>query len=211
MPRLADLSVAKRLSSIVVTGVLVAGAVTGIGMWSQDQLTEQAETLRAYTATKAALNHLDTRESELKVDAYRAANGDDTTGDAVDDVASAGEAFAAAAQYDLAGSIDEQIDDLGTSVMAFSAFVTTFVGDAKDNPASVESRYEAIAEQNNAVDDKISAVHEALDAEIVTQQGVMADTKSSARLWMLLVAGAGLLLLVLLSIPLVRSILHPVE
>ncbi len=211
MPRLADLSVARRLSSIVVTGVVVAGAVTAIGMWSQEQLTDQSETLRAYTATKAALNHLDTRESELKVDAYRAANGDDTTGDAADDVASAREAFEAAAQYELPGTLDEQIDQLGTSVMAFSTFVTTFVADAKARPESVDDRYAAIAEQNNAVDDRISAVHDALDAQIVEQQQIMADTKSSARMWMLVVAGLGLLLLVLLSVPLVRSILHPVR
>jgi methyl-accepting chemotaxis protein len=211
VPRLADLSVAQRLSSIVVTGVLVAGVVTGIGMWSQDQLTRQAETLRAYTATQAALNHLDTRESELKVDAYRAAHGDDTTGDVTDDVASAREAFEKASQFDLPGAVDDQIDDLGTSVTAFSTFIATFVSDAKADRASVADRYDAIAEQNSAVDDKISAAHEAVDADVVAHQARMADTRSSARMWMLLVAGAGLLLLVLLSVPLVRSILHPVR
>ncbi len=211
MPRLADLSVARRLSSIVVTGVLVAGAATGIGIWSQEQLTDQSETLRAYTATKAALNHLDTRESELKVDAYRAANGEDTTGDAVDDVASAREAFEAAARYELPGTLDQQIDQLGASVTAFSAFVTTFVADAKAQPKSVADRYAAIAEQNNAVDDRISAVHEVLDAEIVQREATMADTTASARRWMLTVAGLGLVLLVLMSVPLVRSILHPVR
>ncbi|GAA4958768.1 methyl-accepting chemotaxis protein [Actinoplanes utahensis] len=211
MPRLADLSVGRRLSSIVVIGLAVAGAVTTMGVRSQTDLTTQAETLRAYTATKAALNHLDTRESELKVDAYRAANGDDTTGDAADDVASAAEALAAAGQYDLPGGVDAQIDDVASSVEAFSDFVTDFVAGAKRNPAGVAARYADIATQNSIVDDKLEAIHEQLDAEIVVQQAAMADTRDSARFWMLLTCVLGMICLVLLSVPLVRSILRPVR
>jgi methyl-accepting chemotaxis protein len=211
VPRFADISVAKRLSAIVVTGVLVAGAVTGIGAWSQSQLSSHAETLRAYTATKSALNHLDTRESELKVDAYRAANGEDTTGDAADDVTSAKEALDAASEYVLPGTIDTQIDALATDVQAFSAFITLFVADAKADPASIKGRYDSVQEKNHAVDDKISAVHEELDAAIADQQKVMADVTGSARLWMVLVSGIGLLLLLSLSVPLALSILRPVR
>ncbi|MEU8664674.1 hypothetical protein AB0C31_49580, partial [Actinoplanes philippinensis] len=91
MPRLADLGVAQRLSSIVVTGVLVAGALTGIGLWSQDQLSDKQASLTDCTFTKAALNHLDTREAELKVDAYRSTHGDDVNGDVADVLVSATE------------------------------------------------------------------------------------------------------------------------
>jgi methyl-accepting chemotaxis protein len=210
MPRLADISVAQRLSSIVVTGVLVATALTGIGLWSQNQLSVKQVALTAYTLTKAALNHLDTREAELKVDAYRAAHGDDVTGDAADDVVSANEALAAAGAQDI-GPIGERIDALGNEVEAFNVFVTEFVADAAGDPRRVESRYESIAEQNAVVDDAIGAIHEELDAAIVDQHAAMESTKSSAMWWMLGVAGGGLLLLVALSIPLVRSILGPVR
>jgi methyl-accepting chemotaxis protein len=211
MPRLSNVSVSKRLSIIIATGVVAIAVVTGIGMWSQEQLTSHADTLRSFTATKAALNHLDTRESELKVDAYRAAHGDDSTGDAADDVTSATEALNAASAFDLPGDIDTQIDDLAQSVTAFSTFVSAFVTDAKADPAAVNGRYGQIAEQNSAVDDKLDAVHEQLDAQITAQQTAMASAKSGARWWMLLVAGLGLLALILLSVPLVRSILRPVR
>ncbi|MEV0895967.1 methyl-accepting chemotaxis protein [Actinoplanes sp. NPDC049802] len=210
MPRLADLSVARRLSSIVVAGLLVAFALTGIGLWSQAQISRQQTILNAYTATKAALNHLDTREAELKVDAYRAAHGDDVTTDAADDVVSANEALAAASEYQL-GAVSESISGLGDNVAAFSAFVTEFVADAVADPRSVTDRYASIAEQNGLVDDQISAIHEVVDAEIVENQKAMASTKDAARWWMLGVAGGGLLLLVLLSVPLARSILRPVR
>jgi methyl-accepting chemotaxis protein len=211
VPRFADITVAQRLSAIVVTGVVVAGSVTGIGAWSQGKLASHAETLRVYTATKAALNHLDTRESELKVDAYRAANGEDTVGDVVDDIASAKEALEAASAYVLPGDIDSQIDALATDVQAFSAFISTFVDDAKADRDSIKDRYDQVQEKNHIVDDKIGAVHEQLDAAITEQQQVMADVTGQTRLWMLLVSGIGLLVLLGLSVPLALSILRPVR
>ncbi|WP_433789498.1 methyl-accepting chemotaxis protein [Actinoplanes sp. CA-252034] len=211
MPRLADLSVAQRLSSIVVTGVVVAGALTGIGLWSQDQLSEKQASLNAYTVTKAALNHLDTREAELKVDAYRSTHGDDVTGDAADDVVSANEALEAASAQEI-GAISEAIDALGSKVEAFNVFVTDFVAAAVKDPASVSVEdYESIAEQNGVVDDAIGAIHETLDAQIVERQKEMDATKASAMWWMLVVAGIGLVTLVAMSVPLVRSILGPVR
>ncbi|GIE33638.1 hypothetical protein Ait01nite_066830 [Actinoplanes italicus] len=210
MPHLVDLSVAQRLSSIVVTGVLVAGALTGIGLWSQEQLSIKQESLNNFTVTKAGLNHLDTREAELKVDAYRAANGDDVTGDAADDVVSANEALAAAGAQEV-GDIDDAIKALGDEVEAFNVFVTEFVADAVADRRSVAGRYELIAEQNGVVDDAIGAIHEKLDAGILEQREAMESTKSSAMWWMLAVAAGGLIVLVALSVPLVRSILGPVR
>jgi methyl-accepting chemotaxis protein len=208
---LSDLSVAKRLSSIVVAGLVVAGAVTGIGMWSQDRLTDEAVVLENLVHTKADLNHLDTRESELKVDMYRAAYGEDTTDDAAEDVQTASEALAAAAEHDLPGDIDDSIGALRQSIEAFNTFTTGFVADAKDDPASVRGRYDTIAEENNKVDDQIEAIHERLDAEIATQEAAMADTRREARIWMIAVAVAGLLLALALAVPLARSILRPVR
>ncbi|WP_430782938.1 methyl-accepting chemotaxis protein [Actinoplanes sp. G11-F43] len=210
MPSLLDLSVAKRLSSIVVTGVLVAAALTGIGVWSQERLSDEQESLTNYILTKSALNHLDTRGSELKVDAYRAAHGDDVSGDAADDVVAMSEAFEAAEALDV-GDLSTEIDALKPSVDTFSAFVIDFVKDAKADPASIAGRYDSIAEQNGMVDDKIGAIHEILDAEVIEHQAAMDAVKSSALWWMLAVAAMGLIVLVALSVPLVQSILRPVR
>jgi methyl-accepting chemotaxis protein len=211
MPRLADLSVAQRLSSIVVSGVLVAGALTGIGLWSQEQLSAKQEILNSYTVTKAALNHLDTREAELKVDAYRSTHGDDVTGDVADDVVSANEALDAASTQQI-GAISDAIDALGSKVEAFNVFVTDFVDAAvKDLRSVTTEKYESIAEQNGVVDDAISAIHETLDAQILERQAEMESTKTTAMWSMLAVAGIGLVVLVALSVPLVRSILGPVR
>src|SRR3954470_24470096 len=86
--RLAELGIAKRLTLMVATGAVALAAVMTISLVGQHRLNSQAETVRGLEAGLAALNHLDTRQSELKVDAYRAALGQDTTSDAADDVQS---------------------------------------------------------------------------------------------------------------------------
>ncbi len=92
MSRLAELGVARRLSLIVLAGVVALIAVGLISMVGQRHLADQAETTRSLEAGLGALNHLDTRQSELKVDAYRAALGQDVSADVADDVVSATEA-----------------------------------------------------------------------------------------------------------------------
>jgi methyl-accepting chemotaxis protein len=89
MSRLAELGVAKRLSLIVLAGVVALIAVGVISMVGQRHLNDEAEHSRSLAAGLAALNHLDTRQSELKVDAYRAALGQDVSSDVADDVVSA--------------------------------------------------------------------------------------------------------------------------
>jgi methyl-accepting chemotaxis protein len=208
---LADVGVGKRLSVIVVSGVVVAACVTGIGMWSQGRLAHQGDTVYAFAMTKAALNHLDTRESELKVDAYRAFGGADTIQDVADDVQSALEAFEAAKALALPGDIDDDIRALEPSVTGFNDFSVDFVTRAVQDPATVRDQYDSIADQNHLVDDAIGAIHEKLDAAIEQEQADMAATTASARMWMLLVAVIGIGALIGFAIPLVRSILAPVR
>src|SRR3954451_5910788 len=92
MSRLAELGVAKRLSLIVASGVLALLALGLVASIGQDELVRQATVVRDLETAIAAVNHLDTRESELKVDMYRSLLGQDVSGDVADDVASASEA-----------------------------------------------------------------------------------------------------------------------
>jgi methyl-accepting chemotaxis protein len=92
MSRMAELGIARRLSLMVAAAVVALAALAVISVWGQHALSAQAETVRRLEAGLAALNHLDTRQSELKVDAYRAALGQDATSDAADDVQSSTEA-----------------------------------------------------------------------------------------------------------------------
>src|SRR5688572_26767362 len=98
MAAFANLGVTQKLGILFAVGVLSAGAAGGAGLWSQSALIDQAELVRNLEAAAATLNHLDTREAELKVDAYRSLAEPDVTdilNDLPDDVASVTETLAA--------------------------------------------------------------------------------------------------------------------
>ncbi|SDY80639.1 methyl-accepting chemotaxis protein [Micromonospora pattaloongensis] len=214
MRRLADLGVARRLSLIVATGALTAATVAATGMFSQQSLTNQAEHVRNLEAAKGALNHLDTRQSELKVDAYRAVIGGamaTVVGETPNDVASAAAALAAVEALPLPAAVRTRLDAVKPDVQDFGQFVQEFVTAAQTDRAAVRERMAAIAERNRKVDDELGSLREALDAEIAQARAEMSSTVSTARITAVVVFVAGIALLLLLSVPLTRSIIRPVR
>ncbi|MEV1288106.1 methyl-accepting chemotaxis protein [Micromonospora sp. NPDC049679] len=214
MARLADLAVAKRLSLIVAAGAITAATVAAAGMFSQQTLNTQAEYLRNLQAAKGALNHLDTRQSELKVDGYRAVTGvelDKIAGEVKGDVASASDALAAVEALNLPADVRAQLDGVKPDVEAFGQLIENVVATAQKSPAGAREQMPAIAERNHKVDDKLGALHDALDADIARERADMQSTVATARTTAIIVSVAGIALLVLLSIPLTRSIIRPVR
>jgi methyl-accepting chemotaxis protein len=211
MSRLAELGIAKRLTLIVGTGAVALAAMASIALSGQGRLADQGWAVSHLQSGLAALNHLNTRQSELKVDAYRSALGHDVTQDVIDDVQSSTEAAdaveAAGLPADMAATFAADRPDF----VDFSAFITDFTTAAKADPTSVSGRLDEIAERNNVTDDKLDALTERVTTAVAAEQAAMARTVRSTRLLSLLVAGAGLVLLVVLAIPLARSILLPVR
>ncbi|WP_030177207.1 methyl-accepting chemotaxis protein [Spirillospora albida] len=211
---MADLTVTQRLVLIFIAAAMTVGAVVGLSVYTQGSLTDEAERLRTLEQAKAVLNHLDTREAELKVDAYRSvleADLSDVAKDLPDDVASVTDAVAALDALHLPASLQARFDEVRPDIEGFSAFVTAFVADAQRDRASVRVREPEIAERNGAVDDELEAVHEAIDGMIAGARADMDDMVARARLMSLLVGAGGLLALLALCVPLARSIVRPVR
>ena len=164
MSGIAELGVAKRLAMIVVIGAVGFVALTVIGTVGQRGLAETAEQVRRLTAGQAALNHLDTRQSELKVDAYRSALGQDVSCDVVDDVASAEEAVDAVRAANLPADLAADFDAIRPDVAQSGTFISDFVRAAGGDRNAVVSRLPEIAERNNAVDDQLGALNERVGA-----------------------------------------------
>ncbi|HET9517404.1 MAG TPA: methyl-accepting chemotaxis protein [Actinoplanes sp.] len=211
MSRLAEMGVARRLALIVLIGALALGGVLAVGSALEARGVAAADRLHRLEAGKGALNHLDTRESELKVDAYRAALGQDVTGDVADDVESAREAVAAVEAAGLPAHLAAEFAVIRTEAEAFSAFITQFVRDAGAADDSAASRIDEIQERNHAVDDKLGALKEKVDAAVQAQRAEMAEDGDSTWVLALGVGLTGLTLLIGLAIPLARSILRPVR
>ncbi|MBG0813462.1 methyl-accepting chemotaxis protein [Planomonospora sp. ID82291] len=212
--RVANLSVTQRLALIFSAGAMTVGSVVGIGVYSQSQLIGDADRLRTMEHAKAVLNHLDTREAELKVDAYRAISEPDlgdVRADLPEDVASVEQAVADLDALALPEQVRERLDAVRPDIEDFNAFVSAFVADAERDRAAVRERRQQIAERNSVVDDKLEEVHAAVDAAIEAARAGMEDSVAQTRLVSLLVGIGGVALLVALCVPLGRSITRPVH
>jgi methyl-accepting chemotaxis protein len=211
MFRLAEIGIAKRLALIVGAAIIALAGLAAISIVGQRQVAQQAELTRKLEAGFAALNHLDTRQSELKVDAYRAALGEDVAGDVTDDVQSSVEAADAVVAAGLPADMAETFAGNRPDFVAFSQFITDFAAAAKTNVASVRSRLGEIADRNHATDDEIGSLTDKVAAAVDRERADMRSTVSRTRLVALGVAILGLVLVVLLAVPLARSILRPVR
>ncbi|BBH68967.1 hypothetical protein ACTI_56520 [Actinoplanes sp. OR16] len=211
MRGLQNIGTAKRLGAIVATGAIALTAMATITLTGQDSLADQAEEIRSLEAGLAALNHLNNRQSELKVDAYRAALGHDVSGDATDDVQSSVEAADAVVSSGLPADIVAEFNGYRTDFDAFNTFITEFVTAGVADPSSVIDETDRIAEENNKTDDQLDVLTEKVEAAIIAGKAEMESTKTSVRNTAIIVALAALALLIGLAIPMVRSILGPIR
>jgi methyl-accepting chemotaxis protein len=211
MSRLMEMGIAKRLALIVVVGMLALAAQAVITVQGQNRLVGQSDQVQALERCLAGLSHLDTRQSELKVDAYRAALRQDVTQDIVDDVASATEAAGAVESCGLTGALAAEFGTIRPDVNAFGTFIAGFATQALAAGSTTVPDTAQIAERNSAVDDKLGALKDKVTAEAVRERADMADAVGDTDLATWIVVIAGLLLLVGLSVPLARSILRPVR
>ncbi|MBG0820831.1 methyl-accepting chemotaxis protein [Planomonospora sp. ID91781] len=212
--RVTNLSVTQRLALIFTAGAVTVGSVVGIGMYSQSRLIGDADRLRGMEHAKAILNHLDTREAELKVDAYRAISErdlSDVRADLPEDVASVTQAVADLDALALPERVRERLESVRPDIEEFNAFVSAFVADAGRDRAAARERGQQIAERNSVVDGKLEAVHAGVDAEIEAARAGMDASVAQTRLLSLLVGIGGVVLLVALCVPLGRSISRPVR
>jgi methyl-accepting chemotaxis protein len=211
MSRLTEMGIAKRLTLIVLAGVLALIALAVITVQGQSRLVGQADRVRALETCLGALNHLDTRQSELKVDAYRSALKQDVTQDVADDVVSATEAADSVESCGLTGALATEFGTIRPNVNGFGTFIADYVRQALAGGATTAPNTDQIAERNSAVDDQLGALNDKVAAAAQQERADMADAVSDTKLAVWLVGLVGLLLLVGLSVPLARSILRPVQ
>jgi methyl-accepting chemotaxis protein len=211
MSRLTEMGIAKRLTLIVVIGVLTLLTQGLISVQGQNRVESQAYRLQALEGCLAALNHLDTRQSELKVDAYRSALKQDVTQDVADDVVSATEAADAVESCGLTPAQATEFGTIRPNVNSFGTFISGFVTQSLAAGTATPPDTAQIAERNSAVDDQLGALNEKVTAEAAQERADMADAVGDTKWVTALVSLIGLLLLVGLSVPLARSILRPVR
>src|SRR4051794_10213639 len=211
MSPLAELGIARRLGLMVAAAVVALAALAVISIWGQHALQAQAETVRGLEAGLGALNHLDTRQSELKADAYRAALGQDVTQDVADDAQASTEAADAVMAAGLPGDLAATFSSHRADFTAFNQFITQFAQAAKADVASARGRLNEISDRNHVTDDEVGTLTDQVTAAVEQERSHMRATVSRTRWLAIGVAVVGLVLVLLLAVPLSRSILGPVR
>ncbi|MEU4621001.1 methyl-accepting chemotaxis protein [Actinoplanes sp. NPDC023801] len=206
-----NIGTAKRLGVIVATGAVALGALAAITLTSQSTLRTQAEEMRSLEACLAAINHLNNRQSELKVDAYRSALGHDVSEDVADDVVSSTEAADKVEACGLPPALFTEFQGYRPDFTDFNTFITDFVTAGVANPKAVIKRTDEISERNNKTDDELDALNEKVEAAVAAQKAEMAEAVASTRNIAIIVAGIGLALTIGMAVPMVRSILGPIR
>ncbi|WP_433049902.1 methyl-accepting chemotaxis protein [Dactylosporangium sp. CS-033363] len=210
----ANVGIASKIGILCAAGILVSAATGTAGLIAQHRLSDQAEAVHVLDVASSRLHHLDTRESELKVDAYRALAEQDIAAildDLPGDLASVTDTIDELDALELPADVRSDLDGIKTDALAFNDFISTFIKDAQADQASVRQREGDIATRNHAVDDKVGALEDKLDARIAQERGNMASTQRQARWTTSIALLAGLVVFLLIAVPVAKAIVHPVR
>jgi methyl-accepting chemotaxis protein len=211
---LANVSVSRKVAALAAAGVIAAVAVAGVNSWSQNRAHKLGEQANALDRVKAALNHLHTRESELKVSAYRAVIEADVQAiidELAEDAVTVDEAVAAVEALDLPAGIRADFEAVKPDIANFTTFVRQFVADAARGQSSVRVREPEVAERYHVVDDKLEVIHEKVDAAIVAGHEVEEAAERTSFVLEIVVLLLALLVLGLVASAVIRGIVGPVR
>src|SRR4051812_26712272 len=173
MRSLQNIGVAKRLGLIVGAGSVLLASLAGMNLHSQSTVATESKKITGIQQGLAALHHLDTRQSELKVDAYRSLLGQDVTGDVSDDVQSSTDAQDAVAASGLTPGLLASFAAIRADFTGFGDFITQFTKDAKEDRAAAVQRIDEIADKNHKTDDELGALTDQATAAAESQQKEM--------------------------------------
>ena len=214
MAMFTNLSIVQKIGLLCVAGVVVSTVTGTAGIVAQLRISDQAEIVRNLQSASGLMHHLDTREAELKVDAYRALAETDIApiiGDLPDDLASVTDTLAELDQLTLPDDVRAAIEDIKGDALKFNTFIDTFVRDAQKDQMSVRAREPEIADRNHAVDDKLGALQDSIDAHVAEELATMRRTDTAARWSTVAVIVSGIVFFLLLSVPVIRAISGPVR
>jgi methyl-accepting chemotaxis protein len=190
---LGRLSLPVKLALLVGIGLLTSLGVTIQSVVSDHQVDEANARATALARADAALYHLDNRNSELKVDAYRSIVDDDKAqvqSDATDDIASVDEVMADLQALAVA-DLKADIAALAPRVAANNTFVRQFVDSAARDVATVRGRQGEIEDSNHALDDVLDGLREKVDTTLAADRQETLDASARGQRFTILVLVIG--------------------
>jgi methyl-accepting chemotaxis protein len=210
-----NLRTSAKLLVLAFVCFLPTGVVSVVGVSQLRALNDaQAADAQMWQAS-AALHHLDTRNSELKSDAYRSLVEYDVSSDTAQDIASVQEVVAELEALQLPSKLVDMLGPLKTALDGNSTFIKQFTAMAHEDRNAAISREAQVSEQNHRLDTTLGTFRSEVDAALAASHARVAEQRRQlpviVGITLAVGVGIALLLTVLISRLLVRPLRQTVE
>ncbi|HEX3004462.1 MAG TPA: methyl-accepting chemotaxis protein, partial [Angustibacter sp.] len=205
-------TVKRKLSAIAAAGLVVATAVGGLCLQGVSRIDSGTHELTQLAEARSIANRLDTRASELKVDAYKAltlADPKPVLNDLADDVKTPSDLLDQLDALDLQGEAKAQVASVRSGYATYMDDISAFVKAAVADQKAMLPRVGEIQAANDKTDSSLGAAVDTFASLTKAQEQSVQKTTASVRIMTVLAIVIGLVVVAAVSFLVARSITTP--
>ncbi len=207
-------TVGKRITAIACLGVLTTVMVAAVALFSTKSSERETAESDQIQSAQVTLRALDTRASELKVDAFKSitfADPASVQADVVDDEAQVADLVETLRGYDLDEHNTGQVEEIAGAFDEYVAAISAFVDDAVEDQDATRTRAEEIQVANEATDEVLGSALDDFTLDATAAQKSSADTITGMERLIWIATILGLVVLAGVSALVVRSLVRPLN
>jgi len=205
-------TVGRKLAALTGTAVGVAVCLTSVTLWGLAAIATAEEDAEDASAAQRLVLRLDTRASELKVDALKALVAPDPAAvrtDVAEDAATAQDLLDELAAVRLHGEGARLVADLRDTYDGYLTGIPALVEAAVADQEAARADAGAVQDLNDTVDAAVGTASDALSTEVAADEERMADVAADVRRAALGASAAALLVLLVAATAITRRITRP--
>jgi methyl-accepting chemotaxis protein len=205
-------TVGRKLAALAGAGLVVAAAVGTLALQGVGDISASTKALGQLAAAESLSHQLDTRASELKVDAYKSltlADPAPVLNDLADDVKKPAELIDQLAALQLTGEAKAQVGLVQTGYATYMDDISAFVKAAVADQEAMLPRVGEIQDANDKTDASLGAAVDSFTTLTAAQETSLRATIARVRLMVVVSLLVGLAALGAIGFLLARSITAP--
>ncbi|WP_243059199.1 methyl-accepting chemotaxis protein [Nocardioides sp. SR21] len=207
-------TVGRRIAAITAIGLASAILIAAVAFSRADDVAYDAERAKVHNAARALVQSLDTRSSELKVDAFKAVTLDDPTtaqADVIDDTEQVAGFIAEMRKLPLDDHDMKAIDAMEADFATYTGEISAFIDAAVADQDGQRGNAEQIQASNEKMDDSLGHLVELLNKDSVAASQATIDTANGMRTIVLIFTVIGLLVAAAIAFVITRSLVRPLK
>ncbi|WP_460460819.1 HAMP domain-containing protein, partial [Angustibacter peucedani] len=207
-------TVGRKLTALAGLGLVISASVGAVAVQGLATVHQRTDELVQLEEARALSHRLDTRASELKVDAYKAVTYADPKpllGDLDDDVATPRELLAALDALHLQGEAGAQVSSVQTGYETYISDISAFVKAAVADQRAMLPRVDEIQAANDKTDASLGGAVDLFTKLTAEKQQQVGDTQRRVRTTAFVALLVGLVALAAGAVLIARSITRPLH